>query len=116
MTTRVIYRGPAVAASRLAGMFRAEGLEVTYEEPMERRSIDPSLVTLVFVIGDKILNATVDMSVEAVIKRALDKIRARAKDAGTPMEEAGATFEIESDPGLQDGCSGSGDPDSPDSQ
>jgi len=84
---RLVYRGPEAGDGMAAEILRREGLKVWYEPPMETRSGGSDLILVTFYIADKVLDATVGVSVESAVKAAVAKIKARLPEADIKIEE-----------------------------
>src|SRR5450631_51451 len=73
--TTVTYRGPAGGVRRIAQLLKDEGLQVDYEPPMETRGIGSDVVVVVIVVGEKILDKTVDMGVDGLVRKAVETFK-----------------------------------------
>jgi hypothetical protein len=71
----------------LAQMLREEGLEVTYEPPTESRSVESDLVLVALYVGDKVADATVGLSVDALVRKAVARFKDRLPQADVQIEE-----------------------------
>jgi hypothetical protein len=72
--------------SMLASMLRDEGLTVEYEAPVEGRGVGDVATVVVLYVSNKVLDATVGLSVEALIERALTRFRARSRAKVTVVD------------------------------
>lgn len=85
MTTRTLtYRGPAPVVSALAQMLHEEGVEATYEPPVEGRTSGVELVVIYLMLraGDKVTDRALDRMIDAAVER----FRARFGGTGATVE------------------------------
>ena len=72
----------------LAQMLNEEGVDVSYEPPIERRSAGPDLVVVVLWVAEKAASKAFDISLDTLIGRAIARLKNRVPDADVTVERS----------------------------
>jgi hypothetical protein len=85
---KLTYRGPASLTSMFAQMLTDEGVDVSYEPPIERRSAGPDLVVVVLWVAEKVVSKAFDVSLDTLIDRAVARFKNRVPSADMTIERS----------------------------
>lgn len=72
----------------LAQMLSEEGVYVSYEPPIERRSASPDLVVVVLWVAEKVASKAFDVSLDTLIDRAVARFKHRVPTADVTIERS----------------------------
>jgi hypothetical protein len=84
--TKIKFEGPAERVSALAQMLRAEGLEVSFEAPQERRDLGifGAIVVYLFV---KVADVATESTIRELAQKGIDQFKSRFPQGEAEIED-----------------------------